>query len=152
MRAIARTATIPVRDPWLWVALLAAPLYWAALYALTRPTLDLGWPLAHAAMFLLPALVYPVLEEIVFRGLIQEALARRLRRRLPGPVSPANLVTSLLFTALHFINHAPLAAAAVFVPSLIFGWFKDRHGGLGAPILLHVFYNAGYLWLFAAPA
>ena len=60
----------------------------------------------------------------------------------------ANLLTSLLFTALHFINHAPLWAAAVFFPSLVFGFFKDRTGKLAAPIILHVFYNSGYFWLF----
>jgi membrane protease YdiL (CAAX protease family) len=39
----------------------------------------------------------------------------------------------------------------VFFPSLVFGLFKDRTQRLLAPILLHVFYNAGYFWLFAAP-
>ena len=58
------------------------------------------------------------------------------------------VLTSLLFTALHFINHAPLWAAAVFFPSLVFGFFKDRTGKLAAPIILHVFYNSGYFWLF----
>ena len=31
-------------------------------------------------------------------------------------------------------------------PALIF--FKDSTGRLAAPILLHVFYNSGYFWLF----
>ena len=31
---------------------------------------------------------------------------------------------------------------------LLFGLFKDRSGTLGAPIVLHVFYNSGYFWLF----
>jgi len=40
----------------------------------------------------------------------------------------------------------------VFFPSLVFGYFKDRTGRLTAPILLHIFYNAGFLWLFTTPA
>lgn len=97
------------------------------------------------------ALLYPVLEEIVFRGLIQEQLHAVLSARTFGALSVANLLTSLLFTGLHFLSHPPLWAALVFFPSLIFGYFKDRHRSLQAPILLHVFYNTGFLWLFSAP-
>ena len=39
----------------------------------------------------------------------------------------------------------------VFLPSLVFGFFKDRTGRLTAPILLHSFYNAGFLLLFTVP-
>ena len=42
--------------------------------------------------------------------------------------------------------------AAVIVPSLIFGYFRDRHGNIHAAVVLHVFYNAGYLWLFSSAA
>ena len=73
----------------------------------------------------------------------------RLKPWRLGPLSHANILTSVLFTALHFINHPPLWAAAVLFPSLVFGLFKDRSGGLAAPIILHVFYNSGYFWLFA---
>jgi len=100
----------------------------------------------------LPALVYPVLEEIVFRGGLQEVLQRYVRGRAIGPITVANIGTSVVFTALHFLYHAPLWAAAVFIPSLIFGYFKDSYRRLAPPIVLHVFYNTGYYWLFAAPA
>ena len=96
-------------------------------------------------------LVYPVLEEIVFRGLIQEFVHDYLSKARLGPLSHANLLTSVLFTGMHFVNHSPLWAALVFFPSLVFGFFKDRTQGLMAPIILHVFYNAGFLWLFSAP-
>ncbi len=98
--------------------------------------------------FLYPALIYPVVEELVFRGVIQEWIQQKLPGLAIGVISIANLTTSVLFTALHFINHPPLWAASVFIPSLIFGYFKDRTGGLGAPIALHMFYNSGYVLLF----
>ena len=66
-------------------------------------------------------------------------------------VTHANLITSLVFTGLHFIYHPPLWAASVLLPSLVFGYFKDRYRTLTTPIILHVFYNAGYFWLFAPP-
>lgn len=99
----------------------------------------------------MPALFYPVLEEVVFRGLIQELVQQTVSARAFGPLSVANLLTSLLFTGLHFLTHTPLWAALVFFPSLVFGYFKDRHRSLRAPILLHVCYNAGFLWLFTVP-
>lgn len=135
-------------DPLFFAAIGAALLYWAALYLATAPSPDPAWPLREPLRFLYPALLYPVVEELVFRGLIQDFIHRRLRPWHVGPLSHANLLTSALFTALHFINHPPLWAAAVFFPSLVFGFFKDRSGRLGAPVALHVFYNSGYFWLF----
>jgi membrane protease YdiL (CAAX protease family) len=41
-------------------------------------------------------------------------------------------------------------SVAVFLPSLIFGYFRDRYDQLHASIVLHVFYNAGYIWIFAS--
>jgi membrane protease YdiL (CAAX protease family) len=136
------------RDPLFHAALFAAPVFWSLLYAVADPQPDLSWPLREPLAFLYPALLYPVAEELVFRGLIQELLHRHLKPWSLGPLTHANILTSLLFTSLHFINHPPLWAAAVLVPSLVFGFFKDRSGRLTAPVLLHVFYNSGYLWLF----
>jgi len=135
-------------DPLFFAAVGAALLYWAVLYLATQATPDPGWPLREPLRFLYPALLYPVVEELVFRGLLQDLFHRRLKPWYAGPFSHANVLTSVLFTALHFINHPPLWAAAVFVPSLVFGFFKDRTGRLAAPIVLHVFYNGGYFWLF----
>ena len=135
-------------DPLFFAAVAAALVYWLALYWVTQVSPDPGWPLREPLRFLYPALLYPVVEELVFRGLVQDLLHRHLRPWHLGPLSHANLLTSLLFTALHFVNHAPLWAAAVFFPSLLFGFFKDRTGQLAAPIVLHVYYNSGYFWLF----
>jgi len=135
-------------DPLFFAAAVPALVYWLVLYMATQVTPDPGWPLREPLRFLYPALLYPVAEELVFRGLIQDLAHRHVRPWRLGPLSHANLLTSILFTALHFINHPPLWAAAVFFPSLVFGFFKDRSGRLAAPILLHVFYNSGYFWLF----
>ncbi len=132
------------------VALAAGPVCWLGLFFFLQPSLQWNWPLLAPLVFLLPVLVYPVLEEIVFRGLIQELVQDYFSKKSLGPVTVANLLTSFLFTGLHFVYHPPLWAALVFFPSLVFGFFKDRTRGLTAPIILHVFYNAGFLWLFSA--
>jgi membrane protease YdiL (CAAX protease family) len=111
--------------------------------------LSLAWPLHTPMIFLLVALIYPVLEELVFRGALQGALYRQpWGRRSLGQVSLANLLTSLVFAGFHLFYHAPLWAALVLFPSLIFGYFRDRYQSVVPAIVLHVFYNAGYFWLF----
>ena len=146
-----RDRSIPWQDPLFLFALLAGLLVWLALYVIQQPAIQPGWPLLEPWQFLIAVLVYPVLEEIAFRGLIQELVRDLISSRFLGPLSIANLLTSLLFTGLHFITHPPLWAALVIFPSLVFGLFKDRTQRLLAPIVLHVFYNAGYFWLFAPP-
>ncbi|MGD2111942.1 MAG: JDVT-CTERM system glutamic-type intramembrane protease, partial [Gammaproteobacteria bacterium] len=127
------------------LALLAGPLCWLVLYVLLAPDPQWDWPLRRPDVFLMPALVYPVLEEIAFRGLLQELVREHVSTASCGPLSHANLLTSMVFTALHFIYHAPLWAALVFFPSLVFGFFKDRTRSVLAPVILHVFYNSGFL-------
>lgn len=136
------------RDSLYYAAVLAAPLYWLTLYLATQRHPDFGWPLREPVRYLYPALVYPAIEELIFRGLIQDLAHRHLKPWSVGALTHANILTSILFTSLHFISHPPLWAAAVLVPSLLFGLFKDRSGGLTAPVLLHAFYNSGYFWLF----
>jgi membrane protease YdiL (CAAX protease family) len=137
------------RDRLFLAALLAGAVTWLILYLLQQPVIQWNWPLVRPWPFLSLVLLYPTIEEIAFRGLLQELLRDYVSRRSLGPLTIANLLTSVLFAGLHFIYHAPLWAALVFFPSLVFGFFKDRTRRLLAPVILHVFYNAGYVWLFA---
>lgn len=106
-------------------------------------------PLQEPWVFLSMVLIFPVLEEIVFRGLIQEQLAKYASSRRFGPISIANLFTSLLFVAAHLIYQPVIWALLVFFPSLLFGYTKERYASLWPPISLHVFYNLGFFMLFA---
>jgi len=130
-------------DPHFALALVAGMLFWLALAALGKAGPLHGW----AALAVL-VLLQPLLEELLFRGLIQGKLLTRNwgKRRFAG-FTLANLATSLLFTALHFASHPPLWAAGVLLPSLLFGYFRDRHDSIYPAIALHVFYNAGYFLL-----
>lgn len=144
---IPRTTTAPLRDPRFLAALAAGPAAWTLL-ALWLPIGDPAWPAARPVQFLALVVLYPVLEELVFRGLLQGALLRSgWGRRLAGPVTAANLVAALAFAAAHLLRVTPAWAAAVFLPGLVFGYFRERHG-IGAAIVLHVFFNAGFVWLF----
>ena len=82
------TGRRPWQDPLFRLALLAGPLVWIILYLILRPEPQWGWPLASPLQYLLPVVVYPVLEEIVFRGVLLgiflRAVETTLRRRSPG--------------------------------------------------------------------
>ncbi|MFK8079962.1 MAG: JDVT-CTERM system glutamic-type intramembrane protease [Granulosicoccus sp.] len=130
-----------------WLALSLGPMCWIVMF-------QLGIPLrggnAPWETLLWVALLYPVLEEIVFRGGLQTALfSRAVLRRSLMEISLANIVTSVIFAAMHTINQPPLWAALVFFPSLVFGWARDRYLGIQASIVLHIVYNAGFVWLFS---
>jgi len=101
----------------------------------------------------MPALVYPVLEEIVFRGATQGLLWKtRLAALALGPLSGPNLLTSVVFTVLHLALQPTILSLGIIVPSLVFGYFRDRYQGLGPSIVLHIFYNAGFLLIFIRAA
>jgi membrane protease YdiL (CAAX protease family) len=126
-------------------------LIYPALKVLLTSFAPAGWsfPLDEPDAYLRYGLIYPVLEEAVFRGLIQEHFHRMPWGKRPiWKASTANVVTSLIFAGGHLMFHSPLHAIWVFVPSLIFGHFRDRYGGIVPSICLHVFYNAGYMLFF----
>jgi membrane protease YdiL (CAAX protease family) len=130
-------------DPRFGLALLAGCAFWLALFWRDMPV-----PVPGLAALASLILLQPVLEELLFRGLLQGWLRMRAwGRRQFGGFTLANGVVALLFTALHFISHPPLWAASVLLPSLLYGYFRDRHDSVLPAIALHVFYNAGYFLL-----
>lgn len=134
-----------MRDPRFWAAIAAGPV--ACLLLSVLPAVPLRPQLPEPTFaFVLVIAVYPLLEEWLFRGEVQPFLARRLDMAI-GPLTLANTATSALFAALHLLFHPPGWAAAVFLPSLIFGYFRERSGGLAAPMILHATYNTAYFLL-----
>ncbi len=100
----------------------------------------LGWDVWLAVI-----LWQPLVEELLFRGVIQGFyLEYEWGRKSWMKISLANLVTSIMFMAMHFINHPPLWAIGVIFPSLVFGYFRERCDSVFPPIALHVLYNFGY--------
>jgi len=138
------------RDPHLLAALAAGPLCWAALIVVNLPLgsgVD-GWALIHGVLLM------PLLEEFVFRSGLQGWLLERraLARRLPSArlgISGANLIASIVFAAAHLWTQPPLWAALIFLPSLVFGHLYERRQSIAGPVLVHAFYNAGFLMLFS---
>jgi len=128
----------------------AGPAAWLILYLLYRPQPSWQRIGANGEILLLLCLVYPVVEELAFRGALQGWLLRYRSGRgaVVAGVSGANIVTTVLFVAAHLFYHPPLWALLVFIPSLIFGWFRERYQSVIPGILLHILYNSGYFMLF----
>jgi len=97
-------------------------------------------------IFLTFVVLYPAIEELVFRGFIQSWVEGLVSREL-SIFTAANIITSTLFALLHLVNHPPALAALTFFPSLIFGLAQDRYKTLAAPTILHCTYNAAYFSL-----
>jgi uncharacterized protein len=133
-----------LRDGQFYLALAIAP---PALLALTY--LAPGWNAGmQADPLIIVALVLwqPFVEELLFRGFIQGALAQgRWTRKKFLFLSLANYCTTLVFVAAHLLNHSIAWALAVTAPSLLFGHFRERHGQVYPSIALHAAYNACYL-------
>lgn len=86
--------------------------------------------------------VFPFLEEFVFRGMMQRGLLKTsIGRRCYGPITLANIVTSSLFAIAHLPRGGLLLAAGVIVPSICFGYFFERHQRLVSPIMMHMAFN-----------
>lgn len=85
-------------------------------------------------------LLGPLLEELLFRGFLQSALAHGLGER------GALVATSVLFTALHGIAGLPI----LFALSLFLGWLQQRTRCLWVPWSAHALNNAVTLGLALA--
>ena len=82
----------------------------------------------------------PVVEELVFRGLLQ-----RLLQRLTGHAALAIILTSLAFMA----THSPWTTQPpIFLLSLFLGFLYFRSGTILAPMLMHALFNAMQFVLF----
>lgn len=136
------------QDPLIKAGFVVAPLFWFALYFISPPQGSQAWLLVAPLWYLKLALLYPILEELVFRGLVQSQIFNVLRKVKLGPFTWANIGASVVFCGFHFLSHAPIWAGLVIIPSLYFGYLKDKYHSLKQPILMHVFFNAGYFLIF----
>ena len=131
------------------IVILLAPVFWFSMYYFGTSITGPDWLNKNIFLYLQLALLYPIVEELVFRGLLQEKLWQTPIRSLSFCyLSMPNIITSIVFTSFHFISHSPIWAMAVFIPSLVFGFFRDRYQHVLPAIILHVFYNGGYFLLY----
>ena len=90
------------------------------------------------------AVLGPIAEELVYRGLLQQGL-----KATGLGVGPAVAVTSVLFALVHLPVLVPGARASgiatLLVLSVAWGLLYERTGRIAAPIVAHAAFNAANL-------
>lgn len=142
------------KDDLFYVYFLLAIAFWI-IYALIFST---SWPSQTLTrhqwqIFSLIVIGYPIVEEFVFRGGLQNWLYKYPWAKLTYlHISVANIIVSILFSTLHIILRPDdNSTYGIIIPSLIFGLFKDRHRHIMSCTLLHIFYNMGAFFLIILP-
>lgn len=131
----------PLTDWQLHLVLLASVLVGVCFWFIL-PQSFAAHIIASPLLLLNVLLLYPVVEELLFRGVIQRTLLHYPTLAKPKlGISLANCTTSALFASLHLVNQPPIWAMAVLFPSVVLGYFFERYQSVKLPILLHVFFN-----------
>lgn len=130
----------------IFLSIIAGPIVWAVPYIFGSQLPQTLSVIPFIKLNVWVLFVYPVLEEIVFRGWIQGSLKRKWRFVWNPPIcSTANLVTSILFATLHIFSRSPTVGLMVFLPSLLLGMMRDAKMPLVGLILIHIYWNTGVL-------
>jgi uncharacterized protein len=95
-------------------------------------------PVNWVILYLTVAVVAPLLEELLFRGLLQNSLANRM------PIWAAILLSAAIFAAGHMQLYA---FPGLLVLGAVFGYIYHITGSLRVTILLHMLNNAAALAL-----
>jgi membrane protease YdiL (CAAX protease family) len=122
----------------LMVLLLGPATHWPQ--PLTSTTVDATQqPVLEALVILSGVVLAPLVEELLFRGVLYQALRRSM------PVGSAALISAVVFAAMHFnlLLFVPLALMGV-VLALVY----ERSGSLLPTILVHAC-NNGIILLFS---
>ena len=90
-------------------------------------------------MIVAAVVVAPLLEEVVFRGLMQTALLRTLGEHRRWVVI---LLASIVFAATHVSAAIWQSLAALLVLSVALGYVYERTGSLWPSIVAHAGFNA----------
>lgn len=97
------------------------------------------YPLLFTIVAFLTLFCVPLIEEILFRGLLQNYLLRKLPRKL------ALVLTASLFTLAHFNIKQGLGnieiLSMLFILSLFLSYIYEKERSLFAPIALHQTFN-----------
>jgi len=98
-------------------------------------------PLNITLLIFAIAIMAPIVEEVLFRGFLQNALAKYV------PFWAAILLSSFLFAVVHL---QPYAIPGLMSLSLAFGYLYHRTGSLRTNIILHMVNNAFALLVMQA--
>ncbi|GMQ94173.1 MAG: hypothetical protein BMS9Abin12_1657 [Acidimicrobiia bacterium] len=139
-----------VVNPSDWWGILAGMGLQVAIAVVTAPFIVWIWPdgppsqgvatiaessetlLEQLAILAVVAVAAPIIEEIIFRGMLLSVLRRSLSRW------PAILLSAAVFSAVHLLDPDALAVVpGLFLLGVVLGWAALRRGDLSLAIALH---------------
>ena len=133
--------------------MIGAPVVWSGIGWIFGFGFDFGsfarWSFKTAAILF----IFPVLEEIVFRGLIQDYLLIKTKSwDFFLGITWANWLTTLLFCMTHLVTRSLLVASLVIIPSLLLGALRDKGFSIRALAAIHLYWNGGVYLLIGIPS
>ncbi|MCE9589860.1 MAG: CPBP family intramembrane metalloprotease [Planctomycetes bacterium] len=96
-----------------------------------------SWP-PIVLMVLSAVVLTPVMEELIFRGLVQTCLLGVLGRERRWAVV---LLASTLFTAVHIGAVWPFLLPGIFVLGVVMGSLYERRGSIWSAVMVHLVFN-----------
>jgi hypothetical protein len=94
-------------------------------------------------------MLLPVVEELAFRGFLQGFFLKyNWAHRKVLWLSYANVLTSILFVLAHLVHQTIYWSLAVLLPSLAFGYVREKFNVLRPAIELHIIYNFCFFLIF----
>ena len=137
-----------LKDPLIISGFIFAPIFWLVLYFVSPPADDRTWLLFAPIWYFKLVFIFPILEEMVFRGLVQTTIFGFLRKIKLGPLTLSNIIASFAYFSFNAMNNVPMWLGMILIPSLFFGYLKDKYHTLKQPILMHAYFNAGFFLIF----
>jgi uncharacterized protein len=111
---------------------------------LAAPTPGFRLPQRFPFLVVVQFLVVALPEELFYRGWMQTTWAatdpERKVRVLGASLGAGFLWTQLLFAVGHLVV-LQVWRLGTFLPGLLFGWLRERSGGLAAPVIFHALAN-----------
>jgi membrane protease YdiL (CAAX protease family) len=122
-----------------WILTFIYTVLWIGIFGEPSINTDMGtyWESSSidiALLFLLVAIVAPIVEELMFRGYILDAINRK------HSDWTAIIWSSILFGFLHFLG-GPFYIGSTFIGGIIYGWIRVRTGSLLPSIAGHMMWN-----------
>ena len=124
-------------------------LVWVTVYlTISAGCLALELP-SQIPSWLWLILLFPVAEELAFRGFLMGLLDKLLPEREFGFITLNNFLTSLLFSIAHLFARSLVLGLLVFTPSLWLGLVREKTSSVSLCAAIHITWNLGF---FAAVA
>lgn len=97
------------------------------------------------AMAVMVIVVAPIVEEVLYRGILQNVIGRVTASRWLGIICASAIFAIMHIAAAPSVESLPGMLMSLFVVAVGFGWAYEKSGRLIVPITMHMLFNAGNL-------